>query len=849
MTAALEFMASDGALASLESTLETATGSSRLPALVAVAWQLRQRDTTRALALCAEIDRLLESSVANSEDNAPPFADQRQHAARLMLIRGEADWLFARLPSSLALAARALHAFSALDDARGRADAHWLQAMLAIDQGNRALRDTELHAMADAARGHDPDRTDVAEAALALNATFSDPAAAKDRWGTRFANGQTELHPAAACWAEDFWGQHANLTSNFAPAVRHFVEVHALALASGQMRRAIIAATNTGAALVNLSDFHTALEWTQRGLAIARRTGWPGSIAITLQQTAATLRQLQRLDAAREMLREALELMVPLAASRNYAITLWFLGEVELDSKDFASALKTYQLMTERADVLGQPDLQSYARCGQARALGILGQPQQALAEAMAAQELGKDSPGHQIEVLKLLADIHAAHTLDAPPGITAASVPLHYLQQALDLSASIEGLTIPGELLEAVAREYARVGHYQQAYDYSQQALAARQKTHHLEASNRAVAMQITHETERALAEAENQRRSAQTQAERLETLEQLGTIGREITRNLDLPSIFSALDTHVHALLDATAVVIYRLAADRRTLAMAFGVEAGRTLTLTLQDIRMDDPDRHVARCAREGQEIVTHIAPGLDTAVAGTLETLSLMYAPLLVGGCLMGVMTIQSVQPHAYAEREVAIFRTLCAYGAIALANAEAQEQLVEKNRQLEIVSVSDRLTGLYNRLRLDQVLEEELARGDRMGAALSVILMDIDHFKVVNDTHGHQVGDQVLVAMATLLRAGSRGLDVVGRWGGEEFLVVCRDTALPGAALLAEKLRDLIAQHPFPQVGHKTGSFGVASRRDKESVDALISRVDAALYDAKNAGRNRVEVRT
>lgn len=425
--------------------------------------------------------------------------------------------------------------------------------------------------------------------------------------------------------------------------------------------------------------------------------------------------------------------------------------------------------------------------------------------------------------------------------------MPLHYLQQALDLSESIEGFTIPGELLEAVAREYARVGHYQQAYAYSELALAARQKTHHQAASNRAVAMQITHETERAQAEAESQRRSAQTQANRLETLEQLSTIGREITRNLDLPSIFSALDTHAHALLDATAFVIYRLAADARTLAMAFGVEAGRTLTLP--DIRTDDPDRPIARCAREGQEIVPHIAPRLDTAVVGTLRTLSQMYAPLLVGGRLMGVMTIQSIQPHAYAEREIAIFSTLCAYGAIVLANAQAQEQLLEKNRQLEIVSVSDRLTGLYNRLRLDQVLEEEVARGDRTGAALSVILMDIDHFKLVNDTHGHQVGDRVLVAVATLLSASSRELDVVGRWGGEEFLVVCRDTALPGAAVLAEKLRDRIAQHPFPQVGNKTSSFGVASRRDKENVDALISRVDAALYAAKNAGRNRVEVRT
>lgn len=411
MAAVLEFMATDEAVASLEG----ATGARRLPALVAVAWQMRQRDTVQGLALCGEIETLLESFPATSEeDSAPSSAERRRHAARLMLIRGEADWLFARLPSSLALAASALQEFSAIGDRPGCADAHWLQAMLAIDQGNRPLRDAQLQAMADIARGHDPDRTDVAEAALAFNATFSDPVAAKAHWGSRFENGQSGLNPAAGCWAQDFLGQHANLTNNFAQAIRHFIQVHTLALASGQVRRAIIAATNTGAALVNLSDFHTALEWTQRGLAIARRAGWPGSIAITLQQTAATLRQLQRLEAAREMLREALELMVPLAASRNYAITLWFLGEVELDSKDFDSALKTYRLMTERVNALGQPDLQSYARCGQARALNILGQPQQALAEAMAAQELGKDSPGHQIEVLKLLADIHRPHARSA---------------------------------------------------------------------------------------------------------------------------------------------------------------------------------------------------------------------------------------------------------------------------------------------------------------------------------------------------------------------------------------------------------------------------------------------------
>lgn len=172
-------------------------------------------------------------------------------------------------------------------------------------------------------------------------------------------------------------------------------------------------------------------------------------------------------------------------------------------------------------------------------------------------------------------------------------------------------------------------------------------------------------------------------------------------------------------------------------------------------------------------------------------------------------------------------------------------AERTAELVEKNRQLELLSNSDRLTGLSNRLRLDQVLEEEYARCHRSGAALAVILLDVDHFKSVNDTHGHQVGDQVLIAIARLLAAAVREIDVVGRWGGEEFMVVCRETDCDGARVLAEKLREAVAGHDFPVVGHKTGSFGVAALRPEEKLEALIARADAALYQAKHGGRDRV----
>lgn len=172
--------------------------------------------------------------------------------------------------------------------------------------------------------------------------------------------------------------------------------------------------------------------------------------------------------------------------------------------------------------------------------------------------------------------------------------------------------------------------------------------------------------------------------------------------------------------------------------------------------------------------------------------------------------------------------------------------ERTAELRDKNRQLEVLSVSDQLTGLFNRLRLDQIMSDEHARNVRCGAALSLIMLDIDYFKAVNDTHGHLVGDAVLIAVAKQLQHGSRELDVVGRWGGEEFLIICRDTDLQGASVLAEKLRNLLAGSSTPVAGTIQASFGVARLRSGESIDSLLARTDAALYRAKHKGRNRVE---
>ena len=174
-------------------------------------------------------------------------------------------------------------------------------------------------------------------------------------------------------------------------------------------------------------------------------------------------------------------------------------------------------------------------------------------------------------------------------------------------------------------------------------------------------------------------------------------------------------------------------------------------------------------------------------------------------------------------------------------------AARTQELVEKNRLLEVLSVTDKLTGLYNRRKLDELLDEELIRARRYKVEVSIIMLDIDHFKRVNDTYGHAVGDEVLIGMAQLLRTHTRDADALGRLGGEEFVVVCRHSNSAACLRTAMKLRESIAAHNFPGVGQVTSSFGIASCRSDDTAATLLGRADAALYRAKDAGRNRVEL--
>ncbi len=171
--------------------------------------------------------------------------------------------------------------------------------------------------------------------------------------------------------------------------------------------------------------------------------------------------------------------------------------------------------------------------------------------------------------------------------------------------------------------------------------------------------------------------------------------------------------------------------------------------------------------------------------------------------------------------------------------------KTQKALEEKNTQLEHLATTDLLTGLCNRLKVENSLEQEFRRHQRFGHAFSIILLDVDHFKKVNDAYGHQVGDKVLIEFSELLREHVRSVDTLGRWGGEEFMIVCPGTDKEGIIEMASKLKAAIENHNFSITGHQTASFGAATIRENDVLQQLILRADKAMYQAKHQGRNQV----
>lgn len=208
-----------------------------------------------------------------------------------------------------------------------------------------------------------------------------------------------------------------------------------------------------------------------------------------------------------------------------------------------------------------------------------------------------------------------------------------------------------------------------------------------------------------------------------------------------------------------------------------------------------------------------------------------------------------------QLHVLAEFDIEELERV--YASVLQLNEDyafAQAKLAQLNmalhqREAQILSnsLTDALTGVGNRRALEQALPLEIGRAMRTGDKLSALMCDIDHFKAVNDTYGHEAGDRVLTRIGAILHSQMRPTDIVTRFGGEEFVLLTPDTGIDSAMEAAERIRALIASASIePLHAPVTASFGVAELQPGEQATSLLKRIDNALYAAKQAGRNRVE---
>ncbi|MDZ7759491.1 MAG: sensor domain-containing diguanylate cyclase [Desulfovermiculus sp.] len=215
-------------------------------------------------------------------------------------------------------------------------------------------------------------------------------------------------------------------------------------------------------------------------------------------------------------------------------------------------------------------------------------------------------------------------------------------------------------------------------------------------------------------------------------------------------------------------------------------------------------------------------------------------NIMFAPLVVDEKTVGIIGLAN-KPGGFDNQDAELARAFGDLAALSLRNARTLEELQRLSR-------TDTLTGCFNRRKFLECLDYECKQVERLHNSMTLIMFDIDHFKRINDTYGHEAGDLVLQSLAAIVSAQLREVDILCRWGGEEFLILAPDTDAQNAQVMVERIRKTVAEHVFSQDVEITVSFGLVQyKKGEESLDDLINRADQCMYLAKEKGRNRVEM--
>jgi diguanylate cyclase (GGDEF)-like protein len=330
------------------------------------------------------------------------------------------------------------------------------------------------------------------------------------------------------------------------------------------------------------------------------------------------------------------------------------------------------------------------------------------------------------------------------------------------------------------------------------------------------------------------------------VDELQALNEIGRALTSTLELPEVLRLVMGRARDLVQASRFSL--LLVDPDTMQLRFEVASGPGAE-RLASLRLPMGEGIAGWVAREQQPVLVEDVrhdPRFSTrfdAISGA-ATRSVIAVPLVSKGRSLGVIEVVSgVGERTLDPEDLTTVQTLASHAAIAIENAQAFARI----RELTIV---DDHTGLFNARHLHRVLDAEVVRSERYGRPFSLVFVDLDKFKEVNDRHGHQAGSAALREVGEVIRAGLRETDIPTRYGGDEYVVLLPEADRAQAMGVAERLRAAVAAHEFlADRGLKlrlTASFGVATwPEDGRKADELLGRADAAMYQVKGASRNGV----
>ena len=345
--------------------------------------------------------------------------------------------------------------------------------------------------------------------------------------------------------------------------------------------------------------------------------------------------------------------------------------------------------------------------------------------------------------------------------------------------------------------------------------------------------------------------RREADIYRKQFQLLTNLNALGQKMAANLNLDSIIATLHESIGTILDADAVGLGLLDAKAQRIDYQLWVENGVRQAPFAKSM---DTDTLAAWCIQHHkplclgnleQDYAHYVAQLPQTKRGANVQPRSCIYLPLMADDLVLGVLSVQSHRASAYSEQDVAALSTLGVSVAIALQNTRLFEQV----NQLATV---DTLTGALTRRQFLHRADEEFGRFRREGTQDILVMVDLDHFKAVNDTWGHLFGDQVLASFGQLCASIKRPHDLFGRYGGEEFCFLLSGISPSDAEewgrRLCRELRALLLVTPTGATTHVTASVGMASlSHHDERITQVLSRADAALYQAKDGGRDRVVI--